>query len=136
MSHVLVWRLKFLSQASRIRFLTWFNILTKALRNESISDDELRDFFKLGEDADLLKKRVNFEGLIKNYYMLGFEPKKLKLSEDEFLFVIKYNFLFSLSKCIKLVLKHVTFKRIKKEIVFIKVKKKDLVDLLIKGDVS
>ena len=134
MGHVLVWRLKFSSESdAKLRFLSWFNIISKALRNEVISDEELISFFKLDQRADLVKKRANFEGIIKNYYMLGFEPLKIKLSEYEYLFVLKYNFLFSLSAFIKFTLKHSVFRRVKRDIEFNKVSKKHLVNLLFGG---
>lgn len=131
MGHVLVWRLKFNPESdAEFRFLSWFNIIKKALRNEVISDEELITFFKLDQRADLVKKRANFEGIIKNYYMLGFEPLKLKLRKNEFLFVLKYNFLFSISAFIKFTLKHSVFRRVRRDIEFNKVSKKDLVNVV------
>lgn len=132
MSHVVLWSLKFKSKDALISFLSWFNILSKALRNEVISDDDLVQFFKLDSRADLIKKRASFEGIIKNYVLLGFEPKKHKISEGEYLFVMKYNFLFSVSAFIKWTLRNTVFKRIKRDVEFRPVKKVHLVDLFIK----
>jgi len=122
--------LSFKSNNAKFRFLSWFNILSKALKNEFVSDDELVSFFKLDEGADLVKQREKFEGIIKNYYLLGFEPLKYKISDDEYLFVLKYNFLWSMNLGIKLVLKHAVFRKIKGEVVFGRVSKLDLLDLL------
>lgn len=128
--------LKFKSKRAKFRFLSWFNILSKALKNEFVSDDELISFFKLDESTDLVKlskQREKFEGIIKNYYLLGFEPLKYKMNDDEYLFVLKYNFLWSMNLGIKLVLKHAVFRKIKGNVVFGRVSKLDLLDLLEQG---
>jgi hypothetical protein len=124
------WLLDFKTESAKFRFLSWVNILSKALRNESISDDELVLFFKLDENADLVKHRANFESIIKNYYLLSFEPFKYKISDDKYLFVLKYNFLWSMNLGLKLVLKHRVFRKIKHEVKFSNVSKIDLLSLL------